>query len=1087
MEKTVAFCTKFIEEIDLTNMRARYRAFSTAHDDAVQAKIYDEVIEELLGAHDTAAAWINKTGDFLGEYRPSDSVLALMRMAEQVDNLSARFDEVCTAAASALDKLFQDLNKLSRSHSWVEAADAILVSRKAAHASVKAKCRIFTDSAAVALTGRIRTESAAIKAEDEIKALADKCKPKSNPISWCSLVEGLERKHGESTLKDCRNYSLYLELKADAAFSRKVIRCEEYIQALGASWSYEKVFELNGTLPTFHKDLLVIIPDFDKKWEARLKEAYKAQDNKAEEWYRKGYAARDTKEGFALLCKAAELDHPKACCEIGYSYHFGRAVATDNVKAVKWIEKGMELGFVHGYFCFLLGYMYYNKIGVAQVNYDKAYALFKKGEGLEGGKFCYKPLAKCYLYGHGVTADHKKAYEYMLKYFSIETVEASAAEMYFEAGKLKESSSTVGIDLNEALKWHEKAAKLGHKDAKSAATRLSDKLNTEKELLSLLTEAEKSSYSLDFEKVYEYDPKMQTLAASIGGRIPNLSARWKSCKAFADKVAVKRAEEWFNTAYSDKDAKRRFALMEKSAKYGNLKAHGELGYYYYFGIGTAEDKKRSAHHIETALGGGLKDGYFNYLLGYMYHHGIGVTKDNVRSFELYRDGYATAYRGYHCDIHLGYCYYYGKGTETNYSLAYDCLLAYVKRIDSNTNAKNEYDMLGYIKQKGAGVAHDEDEALKWYDKAIEQGYEGLKSVVEAIRNRRALIDEIHELIRSAERKSESFNGEKALVKSWELGFEELGELRKSITNFDQRWQSCLEYAKPFAKRRGDELCEEANGISDAKKRFALMQRAASLGSAEAHGEIGYYYAFGVGTEVNHEKSVLHMEAALNGGLKDGYFYYLLGYKCEHGQGTPQNAVRAFQLYSKGVTMSYRRSFCVVPLAKCYIEPKGTDYAPEKAYSLLLDHVKRTGEDKSANECYWLGYLKHYCAAVGMDEREALKWYEKADKYGNKDAAKEVNYLRNKFAKIELDKRIDACYEAAMRGDVEAMDRVGEYYFTGTGVTKSYQDAIEWFEKAAKKGNRHAIERLGDCYMNGYGVKQNFAKAEKLYNQAAKGK
>ena len=119
MEKTVAFCTKFIEEIDLTNMRARYRAFSTAHDDRQQARIYDEAIERLLGAHNTDAAWISEAKSFLDGYRPSSEVLAFMSKSMLAKGLSARFDEVCTAAASALDKVFQDLNKLSRSHSWV--------------------------------------------------------------------------------------------------------------------------------------------------------------------------------------------------------------------------------------------------------------------------------------------------------------------------------------------------------------------------------------------------------------------------------------------------------------------------------------------------------------------------------------------------------------------------------------------------------------------------------------------------------------------------------------------------------------------------------------------------------------------------------------------------------------------------------------------------------------------------------------------------------------------------------------------------------------------------------------------------------
>ena len=95
------------------------------------------------------------------------------------------------------------------------------------------------------------------------------------------------------------------------------------------------------------------------------------------------------------------------------------------------------------------------------------------------------------------------------------------------------------------------------------------------------------------------------------------------------------------------------------------------------------------------------------------------------------------------------------------------------------------------------------------------------------------------------------------------------------------------------------------------------------------------------------------------------------------------------------------------------------------------------------------------------------------------------YKTKKQKADELDRTIDATYEKATAGDSEAMYRLGLYYQTGRGVTRSYVDAFLWFEKAAKKGHKKAMEATGDCYMEGRGVKQNYKEAEKWYNKASK--
>ena len=115
-----------------------------------------------------------------------------------------------------------------------------------------------------------------------------------------------------------------------------------------------------------------------------------------------------------------------------------------------------------------------------------------------------------------------------------------------------------------------------------------------------------------------------------------------------------------------------------------------------------------------------------------------------------------------------------------------------------------------------------------------------------------------------------------------------------------------------------------------------------------------------------------------------------------------------------------------------------------------------------------------------DRKLAIRLAQEAEMERKRKEAEEAARKRK-----QLDSDINESYMRAKRGDAEAMFRLAGYYFTGNGVTKSYYDAFEWYEKAAKKGHTGAWEKLGDCYYYGYGVEQSYAKAEKCYKKAAK--
>ena len=813
--------TEKVLQINFNKMQRCYERYSYLYDCEMLAKKYDsELLSLWKQAESDKAGWVEGVLSFQNQYKPNADVLSYMQEEKRFDALLEKVRVECERRAKLFDERFQKIDALPRGAQLLTDGKAFIAEWRKQPAPVEKYCKRVTTQLVSALERKLGGEAVCMGAEDAIDSLSKSRVKGNNSADWCEKVESLSKQYGADTLKSCRNYALYTELVSDAVFSRKVIRCNEYISALGPKWDFEKVYQLNEGLAAYRQDLQTVVADFDSKWQARFAEATAASVIQAEKWLKEGLQKQSTPEGFQLFQKSAKYGNVAAYAEIGYSYNFARGVEQNYELSMQWMEKALNAGLQEGYYYYLLGFRYAN----TKKNAKKAFELYKKGETMPSGAlWCDHQLAYCYLNGSGTTKNEKLAYEYFLKYS--EEKSDAAADVFYQLGHLKETSSAVSIDEKDALSWYEKAEKKGHEEAKKCAVRLRDKFARCKEILSLMEVAQKKSQSIDFESAYSWNEKMNTYRAEFSSQISSFDSKWKACMDFAKEIAVKRAEEWFKEGYEAKDRKRGAQLMLKSAKYGNVKAFGELGYYYSFGVGVEENQALAVKYLEDAIGGGLADGYMYYLLGSKYESGLGVAKNVKRAYELYKKGDTMSYRGTSCQCSLAYCYLNGVGTVKNLNLAYDYFMKYV---------------------------------------------------------------------------------------SW----------------------------------------------------------------------------------CNHEPSI-----------KD-----------------------------------------------CF---------------------------------YQIGLLKETSAEVGKNEREALGWYEKAEKLNHADGAKSATRLRNKFKKIELDGRIDACYERAVKGDVSAMDELGEYYYTGHGVTRSYTDAIEWFEKAAKKGNAHALERLGDCYYNGHGVKQSYSKAEKYYKLASK--
>ena len=79
---------------------------------------------------------------------------------------------------------------------------------------------------------------------------------------------------------------------------------------------------------------------------------------------------------------------------------------------------------------------------------------------------------------------------------------------------------------------------------------------------------------------------------------------------------------------------------------------------------------------------------------------------------------------------------------------------------------------------------------------------------------------------------------------------------------------------------------------------------------------------------------------------------------------------------------------------------------------------------------------------------------------------------------------DRCMSHAKIGRGWALERVGQYYYQGIGVSQSDTKAFEFYSLAAEKGEVSAQHWVGIMYEKGKGVKQSYEKSFHFYSQAA---
>ena len=242
--------------------------------------------------------------------------------------------------------------------------------------------------------------------------------------------------------------------------------------------------------------------------------------------YRDGVGVkRDSKTAAKFCRKAAEAEHDEAMFDMGMLYANGKGVEENAKSAFKWFRKGAECGYPPALYqfghCYKVGYgvekdedeasKWQNKAVSAwrtSANAGEPYSmillglLYQEGDVVETDKeeavkwyrkaaerddvLAQFLLAVCYYKGVGIEEDMEEAAKWMLKSAEHGTFRESqllkrkgyrellfggeggslAGGAQFAMGRFYQEGSGVEKNPTEAVKWYERAAKRGSKEAK---------------------------------------------------------------------------------------------------------------------------------------------------------------------------------------------------------------------------------------------------------------------------------------------------------------------------------------------------------------------------------------------------------------------------------------------------------------------------------------------------------------------------------------------------------------------------------------------------------------------------------------------
>ena len=510
-------------------------------------------------------------------------------------------------------------------------------------------------------------------------------------------------------------------------------------------------------------------------------------------------------------------------------------------------------------------------------------------------------------------------------------------------------------------------------------------------------------------------------------------------------------------AYLSKpDYQKAIVWLQKSAEQGYSFAQNDLGYWYGKGYGVGKDTEKAFYWYKKAAEQGNETALYNVAI--CYEKGLGVQQSKSDAFYWYKK--AADQGNKDALFELGKCYYYATGTSRDYQMAYEM---FMKVVESHTNYEDDIDnigdamnLLGDIYYYGYGKNKNLNIAIEWYEKASDEDNPSAEYKL-------ALM-----YLKGESIEKDSVYAADLLLHSAGGGYftHESGYYESKKANKD-------------AQTKLIELCS----IEKSPNCHYFLALTGCLFAAKQEYQKAEQYF----------KKSIDKESAL-GIIHLGLMYFYIcantpqlypSYDLDFGSSALQLESWKYSDNSRCVEYANHKSWTDTDNVAYWLEQAidygfgSYDYGP-MGYSLydylLYVYVDEVGGKKDLNKAIDVAYK---CLIDTATERSfnAIMTFEIV---GEKPELAEK--LFTTYSNLYNEIKRQGINDTTTIGF--ASEGLGRCYYNGNGVSKSYEQAYNYFSIADKHGNNYATCELGEMYYDGIHVKKNYSKAFELFNEAA---
>ncbi|GBC08662.1 hypothetical protein RclHR1_00830013 [Rhizophagus clarus] len=456
-----------------------------------------------------------------------------------------------------------------------------------------------------------------------------------------------------------------------------------------------------------------------------------------------------------------------------------------------------------------------------------------------------------------------------------------------------------------------------------------------------------------------------------------------------------------------------------------------LGVFYRYGFGTEINNKKAFKLFEKVEKNG------NNAMAQCYMGELYIENNNeAKAFEFFKKSADNGFS--ESQLHIGKCYYEGIGTEVNKTKAIEIYKIAAEKGESCC-VQNE---LGKLYELGRDMNKDLNQAVYWYNKAIESGCMAAK-----------------------------YN----LGQCYQYGNGVEKDERKAF----EYYKNSASQGHFFAQFQLSECYYKGIGTEvNKRKAFELYKETAEKGHYWGYKMLVDRYQNRNGIEKDERMFELYKEA-----VEKGYDWikYDLTKSYQNRKVVEIDEAKVNELYKEVTDKGYRCTYN--RLDYCYQNGRGGGKNERKIFEMCKEAAKKGYDWAKCDlaDCYQNG------KGVEKDERKALKLYKEAAEKGYRWAHNKLAYYyQNGIVGMEKNERkvFELHKEAVKKGYDWAKCDIAECYQNGKGVKRDKRKAFELYKETAKYGYIWAYNRLGDCYKNGIGVEKDESKAFELYKEVS---